>query len=193
MSDIFPLFALKVVTYPSSVALFATGCSPLVTLSTGPRFPQVLRKKTWDNRLKKLSASQVAEGVATNGKQTVVYASFGFGCSGYPVSSMARKSIYEYADAQALNVWCIDSANGQPLNFLGITYLIGKIKFQLLFHGPKSLSKCIYQTLRNFRHKKYATSFAHKSKPLDIPSLHKFYHRRCAKCDWNYLHLHEMA
>jgi len=26
----------------------------------------------------------VAEGVATNGKPTVVYASFGFGCSGKP-------------------------------------------------------------------------------------------------------------
>ena len=117
---------LHIHTYPSSVALFVKGCSPLVTVSTGPRFPRALRKKTWDNRLKKLSASQVAEGVATNGKQTVVYASFGFGCSENPVSSMARKSIYEYADAQALNVWCIDSANGKPLNFWGLLYIFNR-------------------------------------------------------------------
>lgn len=29
-----------------------------------------------------------------------------------------------------------DSANGQPLNFLKITYLVGKMKFKLFFHGP---------------------------------------------------------
>ena len=118
MSDIFPLFALQVVTYPSSVALFVKGCNPVVTVSSGPRFPRALRKKTWDNCLH--THDQVAEGIATNGKQTVVYASFGFGCSGYPVSSMARKAYMSMQMPKALNVWCIDSANGQPLNFWGL-------------------------------------------------------------------------
>ena len=27
-------------------------------------------------------------------------------------------------------------ANGQPFKLLGITYLVGKIKFKLLFQGP---------------------------------------------------------
>ena len=27
-------------------------------------------------------------------------------------------------------------ANGQPLKLLGITYLVGKIKFKFLFQGP---------------------------------------------------------
>ena len=37
----------------------------------------------------------------------------------YPINMSATKS---------------HSANGQPLNF-GITYLVGKINFKLLFHG----------------------------------------------------------
>ena len=35
----------------------------------------------------------------------------------------------------------IASANGYPFKLLGIPYLVGKIQFKLLFHGPKWLSK----------------------------------------------------
>ena len=108
MSDIFPLFALKVVTYPSSMALFVKGCSPLVTLSSGPRFPRALRKNTWDNRLRLPGGRGSCDQWKANCRVRIIWV-WMLRIPGFEYSRHKKhqKALYEYADAHALNVWCI--------------------------------------------------------------------------------------